>query len=141
MKRKLVLLMLLLAILLGLLYWKNTSGKGVQGPADTPNPLAAVTENQGKKPLFIDFTSDDCTYCVKMKPVIAELQVKYQDKVIFIIANTGKNAEARQLAYFYKVTGIPAFFIHDRDGVITDRFVGLTKKDTLDQALQNVSAD
>ncbi len=130
--------LLLIAVLLaGGFIWKKNQVKN-DGPVETANPLQVVNETLGKKPIFVEFTSDDCPYCVKMKPFIKELQDKYSKQIEFVIANTGNNEEARKMAAFYRVQGIPAVFIHDQEGKIIEKYLGFTSKDTLEKGINKV---
>jgi thiol-disulfide isomerase/thioredoxin len=125
------------ALLLGGFVWKKTQVKN-DGPVETANPLQVMNEILGKKPIFVEFTSDDCPYCVKMKPIIKELQDKYGEQIQFVIANTGNNEESRKLALFYRVRGIPAVFIHDQEGKIIEKYEGFTTKETLEKGINKV---
>ena len=130
-------ILLIGVLLLGGFFWKKTQAK-TEGPVETAYPLQAMHEFLGQKPILLEFTSDDCPYCVKMKPIIKELQDAYGEKIQFVIANTGNNEEARKLAMFYRVRGIPAVFIHDNEGKIVEKYEGFTTRETLKKGINKV---
>lgn len=134
--KKILVLGLVVVLLVAGYMWKNQSKEKVL--EDTANPLQVVKEAHGIQPVFLEFSSDSCPYCVKMAPIVAELQEKYKDKVSFVIANTENNKEARELAYYFKVQGVPTFFIIDKEAKEAQQFVGLVKKEDLEKAIKSV---
>ncbi|MEN2975333.1 MAG: redoxin family protein [Candidatus Caldarchaeales archaeon] len=109
------------------------------------------------KPVFLEFFSPTCYYCLRMIPTIEKLSERYVDKMVFIIIsvpdrdNLDKVVEEyglRQkilldysnLTVFrdYGVTGTPTFFILDRDHNIVKRLEGARSEDILISAIEEV---
>ena len=112
------------------------------------------------KPVFLEFMSPLCGHCVKMTPVIKDLEEKYGDKIVFlsivwpgsggvelvsgfireedvnwlhVIDEEGKAFQA------YGVRGTPTYVILDKDHVEKYRFIGSgTKEEDLEKAILSV---
>jgi len=112
------------------------------------------------KPVFLEFMSPLCGHCVKMTPVIKDLEEKYGDKIVFlsivwpgsggvelvsgfireedvnwlhVIDEEGKAFQA------YGVRGTPTYVILDEDHVEKYRFIGSgTKEEDLEKAILSV---
>lgn len=84
---------------------KFGSGKSL---GENGNMPPQTTLPQGDKPIFVEFYSNDCPTCMKMKPVIEKLVKEYDGKVEILILNTD-DPKNNQLSEEFKVYGIPAF--------------------------------
>ncbi len=112
------------------------------------------------KPVFLEFMSPLCGHCVKMTPVIKDLEEKYGDRIVFlsivwpgsggvelvsgfireedvnwlhVIDEEGKAFQA------YGVRGTPTYVILDEDHVEKYRFIGSgTKEEDLEKAILSV---
>ncbi|MFZ5945013.1 MAG: thioredoxin family protein [Bacillota bacterium] len=118
-------LLVLVIILLSIFGYKVLyADKGFQGelqPAkDAGSALKAALEI--KKPVFLEFTSDNCPACKKAKPWIEELYQEYGDEVTFILADVDKGGLS--LAQHLGVRAVPTFVFYSKEGEIVDAFEG-----------------
>ena len=72
----------------------------------------------------LDFYADWCGPCQMMKPIFAELEKQYQDKVHFTVIDVDKEPDKGTA---HHVLGIPTYVIL-KDGKEVDRLVGFTPK-------------
>jgi thioredoxin len=76
--------------------------------------------------VLVDFSTQWCVPCKKMKPVIEEIKKENKDvKVVFIDADANK-----ELVRKYKVRGVPVFIVF-KDGNEESRHVGMIDKKEL----------
>ncbi|MBT6809056.1 MAG: thioredoxin fold domain-containing protein [Flavobacteriales bacterium] len=76
--------------------------------------------------VLVDFSTQWCVPCKKMKPVIEEIKKENKDvKIVFIDADTNK-----ELVRKYKVRGVPVFIVF-KDGNEEFRHVGIIDKKEL----------
>jgi len=107
------------------------------------------------KPVFLEFISSMCGHCIKMAPVIKDLEEKYGDRVVFvsvvwpaggidytsrIIGELGLNwvhvvDEKAAVFNLYGVAGTPTYVILNRDHVEVKKIVGETTEDQLEAAI------
>lgn len=112
------------------------------------------------KPVFLEFMSPLCGHCIKMTPVIKDLEEKYGDKIVFLsvmwpgsggvelaskfIEDKGVNwvhvvDEEGRVFQAYGVRGTPTYVILDKDHVEKYRFIGSgTKEEDLERAILSV---
>ena len=101
------------------------------------NALEFTDENfatevlQSDKPVLVDFWAEWCMPCKALGPVIEELAVDFAGK-----AKVGKvNTEScREAPATYGIQAIPTVLIFN-GGQVVDKFIGLTKKQDLQAAL------
>ena len=73
--------------------------------------------------VLVDFSTQWCVPCKKMKPVIEEIKKENRDvKVVFVDADINK-----ELVKKYKIRGVPVFIVF-KDGKEAFRHVGLIEK-------------
>lgn len=101
----------ILAIYIGLPLFKPTDYPSEATKNPEERLRMALTE---KKPIFIEFFADRCPSCVKMKPIISELQKEYGSKIEFILADTDN--EGLGLAMDFQVMYIPGYVFIDSEG-------------------------
>lgn len=109
-----------------------------------------TNETLNGKAYIVDFWATWCGPCKKAAPVMQELHEKYAESVLVVIgANTFERAEGPTNALKYKnehgygylftygnddfarslnISGIPTFFFVDKNGMVTDVFVGFTEQ-------------
>ena len=80
---------------------------------------------------LIEFQADWCGPCKQQKPIVEEIDEEYDDvEVEFVdIEEDGERAQK------YSVSSLPTLVLLDEDGEVSDRFVGLTQKADLADAL------
>ncbi len=83
-----------------------------------------------------DFYADWCGPCKQQDPILDELADDYADEDEFEIEKIDAD-EDRETANEYQVRSLPTLVLVDDDGDVLDRFVGLTDKDELDDAVDN----
>lgn len=81
---------------------------------------------------LIDFWAEWCGPCRMMTPVVDELAAQYDGKAKVAKVNVDNEQD---LAMKFNVSSIPTFLVV-RDGEVKNRFVGVTSKTELAQALE-----
>ena len=104
---------------------KSKKGKKLKQPQFTKTQLNEILNNN--KTVLIDFSTQWCVPCKKMRPVIEEIQRENSKvKVLFIDADANKELVKR-----YKIKGVPVFIVF-KNGAEVFRNVGvITKNDLL----------
>jgi thioredoxin 1 len=83
-----------------------------------------------------DFYADWCGPCKTQDPILEDLEEDYGDRVTFENIDVDENED---VANEYQVRSIPTVVIEDDDGVV-ERFVGVTQRDQLEDALEEAGA-
>jgi thioredoxin 1 len=97
-------------------------------PKFTETQLNKILSNN--KTVLIDFSTQWCVPCKKMKPIIQEIQRENTTvKVLFIDADANK-----ELVKKYQIKGVPVFIVF-KNGEESFRKVGLCNKDELTNQL------
>src|SRR5450432_2312709 len=87
-------------------------------PADvSARPNAPTTAARGE-PVLLNFETDWCGFCKKMRPAIAQLE-----KAGFPVESTDGDQQ-KDLTRRYKVTGFPTFIVVDEAGEVLGRTEG-----------------
>lgn len=95
--------------------------KGVKQKSVSTIEFSDIIENNDV--VLVDFSTQWCTSCKKMKPVIEEIEKNNKDvKVVFIDADINKELVKR-----YKIRGVPVFIVF-KDGEEEFRHVGVIEK-------------
>jgi thioredoxin 1 len=79
----------------------------------------------------LDFYAEWCGPCQMMKPIFAELERQYQDKVKFTVIDVDKEPQRSSEMY---VLSIPTYVIM-KDGKEVDRLIGFTPKPAFEAKL------
>jgi thioredoxin 1 len=82
-----------------------------------------------------DFYADWCGPCKTQDPILDELEEEYPD-VAFEKVNVD---EEQDVANEYQVRSLPTLIIENDDGIV-ERFVGVTQRDDLENALSQAGA-
>ncbi|WP_336035297.1 thioredoxin [Halobacterium yunchengense] len=83
-----------------------------------------------------DFYADWCGPCKTQDPILDDLEEDYGDRVVFEKIDVDENED---IANEYQVRSIPTVVVEDDDGVV-ERFVGVTQRDQLEDALEKAGA-
>jgi thioredoxin 1 len=82
-----------------------------------------------------DFYADWCGPCKTQDPILEELEDEFPD-VDFEKVNVD---EEQDVANEYQVRSLPTLIIENDDGIV-ERFVGVTQRDDLEDALSQAGA-
>ena len=82
-----------------------------------------------------DFYADWCGPCKTQDPILDDLEEDY-DSVTFEKIDVD---EAEDVANEYQVRSIPTIVVENDDGVV-ERFVGVTQREQLEDALESAGA-
>ncbi|ACV46449.1 MULTISPECIES: thioredoxin family protein [Halomicrobium] len=82
-----------------------------------------------------DFYADWCGPCKTQDPILEELEADWGD-VSFEKINVD---EEQDVANEYQVRSLPTLIVENDDGIV-ERFVGVTQREDLEDALQQASA-
>jgi thioredoxin 1 len=85
---------------------------------------------------LIDFHADWCGPCKTQDPIIEELEEEYGDRVSFEFVDVDAEPD---LANEYQVRSIPTVIVKTEEEIV-ERFVGVTQRETLEEALQEAGA-
>jgi len=103
---------------------KSKEGKTTNQPKFTETQLNEILSNN--KTVLIDFSTQWCVPCKKMKPIIEDIQRENPNvKVLFIDADANKG-----LVKKYSINGVPVFIIF-KNGEESFRKIGLSTKEEL----------
>jgi len=85
---------------------------------------------------LIDFHADWCGPCKTQDPIIEEIEADYEDRVEFEFVDVDANPD---LANEYQVRSIPTVIVTAGEEVV-ERFVGVTQREPIEEALQSAGA-
>lgn len=85
-------------------------------------------------PILVDFWAPWCAPCKMIVPIIEELAETYAGKAKICKLNTD---EARDSAVEFGISAIPTIILF-KDGQVQKKWVGLTAKDDLVKAIDNL---
>ncbi|MDY6765072.1 MAG: thioredoxin [Halobacteria archaeon] len=83
-----------------------------------------------------DFHAEWCGPCKKQDPILEELAEEYSDAFTLEKVDVDDNPD---IAQQYGVRSVPTIVI-EKDGEVVEKFIGLTRKEKLEEALQKVQA-
>ena len=81
-----------------------------------------------------DFYAEWCAPCKMQAPIIDELKEKFGEKVKFESIDVDKETEQSER---FKIMAVPTLIIQ-KNGVVVNRFVGVTSKKILENELKNL---
>jgi len=87
------------------------------------------------KPVLVDFWAEWCMPCRMLAPTIEEVASEFEGKVKVGKLDTDAN---RDTAVKYQISAIPTVILF-KDGEPYKKFVGLTNKDDLSQAMSEAA--
>jgi len=85
-------------------------------------------------PVLVDFWAPWCGPCKMMAPILEELATEYADKAKICKLNTD---DARDSAVEFGINAIPTIILF-KDGQIQKKWVGLTSKKDLKEAIDGL---
>ena len=85
---------------------------------------------------IIDFHADWCGPCKTQDPIIEELEEEFGDDVTFEYVDVDAEPD---VANEYQVRSIPTVIVKNDDEIV-ERFVGVTQRETLEEALHEAGA-
>ncbi len=85
---------------------------------------------------LLDFYADWCGPCKTQDPILEELKDDWGDR--FDVKKVDVD-EKQDVANQYQVRSLPTLIIENDDGVV-DRFVGVTQREDLEDALKKAGA-
>lgn len=94
--------------------------------AKPKDPVKDVLKN--RLPTLAEFGAGACIACVKMKPIIVELQDEYKNKANILLIDVN---EHRRLTPKYKIMLIPTQVFFDTSGTEIYRHIGFFPKDSI----------
>jgi thioredoxin 1 len=83
-----------------------------------------------------DFHADWCGPCKTQDPILDELEEDWDDRFEVEKVNVD---EEQDIANEYQVRSLPTLVIENDDGIV-ERFVGVTQRDNLENALEKAGA-
>jgi len=110
------------------------------------------------KPVFLEFMSPTCPHCLRMAPILKELEERYGESIVFIsvvypvggieyaskvLVEEGLNwihvvDEKARVFDAYDVSGTPTYIILDKDHVEVKRIIGENSREVLEEAILSV---
>ena len=103
---------------------KSTEGKSSMQPKITQIELNEIINNN--RTVLINFSTEWCVPCKKMKPVIEEIERENPEvKVVYIDADVNN-----ELVKLYQIIGVPVFIVF-RNGEEFFRKTGICKKEEI----------
>lgn len=86
---------------------------------------------QSVEPILVDFWAPWCGPCVRMAPMLEEVEKTFSGKLKVGKLNVDDNPD---LAQQYEVMAIPTLFLF-KQGAIVEKIIGLTPKEELEQII------
>ncbi len=86
---------------------------------------------QSDQPVLVDFWAPWCGPCRMIAPIIEQLAAENAGKAKVVKLNVD---DAQNLAAGYGINSIPTIMVF-KDGQVVDRFVGVQRKETLQDAI------
>jgi thioredoxin 1 len=83
-----------------------------------------------------DFYADWCGPCKTQDPILDELEEDWDDRFEVEKVNVD---EEQDIANEYQVRSLPTLIIENDDGIV-ERFVGVTQRDNIENALEKAGA-
>eukprot|EP01039_Chlorochromonas_danica_P007224 gene7224-7990_t len=88
-----------------------------------------------QKPTIIEFYADWCSSCKKLAPTMRALEIKYKDRVNFVVLD-GMDLKNAALAGKFKVDGIPHLAFLDEEARAQTSLVGEVPRSILEEEVQ-----
>lgn len=83
-----------------------------------------------------DFYADWCGPCKTQDPILEEIEEEWGDRFDLEKVNVD---EQQDIANEYQVRSLPTLIVENEDGIV-ERFVGVTQRDDIEDALESAGA-
>ena len=141
MKYKIIGSVMVLFLLLGLIFG-NCPAQAVIKPIKAKTSIIK-TKNiktldqalKAKVPIVVKLGSDSCYPCKMMKPVLAQLSVEQDGKIVFLDLDIYQN---RALAKEFQVRVIPTLIYYDKQGKVKGKTEGGMTKEQLLKTIKDL---
>ena len=120
-------LMIALAITIGILAWSRFISSHVE--------REMVTSPVSDAPHVVELYTPWCPTCLKMKPIVEELTVRYAANGVHVEAIDVSQNENEVIADQYDVRAVPTLLFIDKSGQEVARLVGVQSKEQIERAL------
>lgn len=80
-----------------------------------------------EKLVMVYFNADWCVPCIKLKPVIQQLETEEKDRSVFLKLNVDDNPE---IATHFEINTLPLFYLY-KNGKIVWQYTGIQSKKEL----------
>jgi thioredoxin 1 len=112
-----------------------------QLPKPPPSPLEASTAEafqaalQSGRPTVVDFGSNRCIPCIRLRPVMRALKDAHTERINVLFLEV---SEHRDLAQQYKVRLVPTLIFFDAQGREVQRKVGFMEREEMETVLRDL---
>lgn len=79
---------------------------------------------------IIDFYAEWCGPCKEQEPILEDVETELEDATVEKIDVDKNQKQAEE----HNITSIPTILILDSDGDVSERFIGVTQKETILEA-------
>lgn len=86
-----------------------------------------------EKIILVYFNADWCVPCIKLKPVMAQIEEEEKSKVVVLKLNVDDNPE---IATHFEINTLPLFHIY-RNGKVVWQYTGIQSKKELSEKISN----
>ncbi|GAB4285776.1 MAG: hypothetical protein Kow0067_08960 [Coriobacteriia bacterium] len=123
--RRIVVLLVAVAVLLGLVVVKLVSDRAGGDAATRPDAVAAYDDARaGGMPVYVLFHSLTCEPCIEIDAVADKVVPEYEDRVAFVDAVTDE-PDGQRLASRFDFQFIPTSFFISAEGDVVDSHTGV----------------
>ena len=103
-------------------------------------------------PIFVTITSDCCSTCQKLKPVVEDLEYEYGSQITFLTFNVSSRASLEEAKQIAEEHGISEFFNNNKNAVpkvgilcpggkAEKTFLGEIRKEVYEKAIDELLND
>jgi thioredoxin 1 len=110
-------------------------------PQPPPPPMEASTTEafqaalQSGRPSVVDFGSNTCPPCIRLRPVMRALKDAHKDRINVLFLEVSAN---RDLALHYKVRLVPTVIFFDAQGREVQRKIGFMDREAIEEVLRDL---
>jgi thioredoxin 1 len=110
-------------------------------PQPPPPALEASTAGafqtalKSGRPTVVDFGSQNCPACIRLRPVMAELRDAHKERINVLYLEVSEN---RDLALSYKVRLVPTLIFFDAQGRVVQQKIGFMTRGEIERVLNDL---